>query len=157
MLIEDEKEYELIWNRVYKKLKFKPSCDYRGHSFNVELPFKIEGNYSVFGIKNMKDKQIDKMDKIIKDIFREITKEGELMYALDWQHEAFLFDPRKEEECNAYFPSLYPDGDYSFFLHECFEFGYLGHPWRQEVWVFGDKIISKIDKLYKILGWEKLR
>ena len=29
------------------------------------------------------------------------------------------------------------EADYYFFIEENFEFGYLGHPWRQEIWIFG--------------------
>ena len=38
MLIEDKKE-DLVYKLVAEKLKFKPSCSYRGHSLNVNLPF----------------------------------------------------------------------------------------------------------------------
>ena len=43
------------------------------------------------------------------------------------------------------------------FIDEFFEFGYLGHPWRREVWVFGDEMIKSFDEIYDKLGWEKLR
>lgn len=125
--------------------------------FNVKLPFEIEENFSVFGIEQMIEHQIDIMDEMIQKIFVEVTPKGELMYVLDWQHNAFLYDPRKEEENRGYFPSFYPDGDYSFFIHESFEFGYLADPWRQEIWVFGDNLISKMEKIYKNLGWKKIK
>ena len=94
------------------------------------------------------------------------------MYAIDWQHSTFLFSPqnKKEQESfwkedsrymgggyNAYFPSFYPDGDYYFFIDEFWKFGYLGHPWRQEVWVFGDELIRKMDDAYLELGWYKIK
>lgn len=171
MLIDDTREYDAIWDMVYKKLKFKPSSDYRGHSMEVPLPFQISGNYAVYGVK-WPIEQTDLIEKIIREVFISVTSEGQRMYALDWQHSAFLFDPRKEEEQKsfwkeddrapsggyyAYFPSLIPDGDYYFFIDESFQFGYLGHPWRQEIWVFGDKLIEKIEEVYQILGWEKIR
>ena len=61
MLLDDTKEYDLVWDKVYDRLNFKPSCSYRGH------------------------------------------------------------------------------------------------PWRQEIWVFGDILIEKIDAIYQDLGWEKIR
>ena len=172
MLINDDLEYNLIWDRVYEKLKFKPSCNYRGHSMRIALPFQISGNYAVYGIDKMTDEQIDLTDDIIRDIFISVTPKGQRMYALDWQHSAFIFDPRNKEEqksiwkeyknhpnggCHAYFPGFLPDGDYYFFIDEFFEFGYLGHPWREEIWVFGDKLIEKIEEVYQTLGWEKIR
>ena len=172
MLIDNQQEYKLIWDKVYEKLKFEPSCEYRGHSMKVSLPFQINGNYVVYGIDQMTDEQIDLTQDIIRKVFVSITSEGQRMYALDWQHAAFVFDPRNEEEqkdfwkederypnggYNAYFPAFLPDGDYYFFIDEFFEFGYLGHPWRQEIWVFGDKLIKKIEEIYQSLGWEKIR
>ena len=172
MLIDDAEEYDLVWDKVYDKLKFNPSCSYRGHSLTVDLPFEIEGNFAVYGIEKMSDSQIDSMQDMIREVFVSVTEKGKRMYALDWQHSAFLFDPRNKEEqknfwkednryfggvYNAYFPSFYPDGDYYFFIDEAFEYGYLGHPWRQEIWVFGDTLIEKIDEIYQALGWEKIK
>ena len=174
MLLDDTIEYDLVWDKVYEKLNFKPSCEYRGHSMEVDLPFEIEGNYAVYGIEKMCEFKIEQkeFEEIIRNLFISITNEGRRMYALDWQHSAFLFEPRKIEEqksvwkednryhgggYNAYFPDFYPDGDYYFFIDEFFEFGYLGHPWRQEIWVFGNKLIEKADEIYKDLGWEKIK
>lgn len=171
MLIDGTKEYDLVWDKVYEKLKFKPSCKYRGHSMEDNLPFEIEGSFAVYGIENMSISQIKLMDDMVRGVFAAVAKENGRMYALDWQHSAFLFNPGDMEEqksCwkedsryngggyNAYFPSFYPDGDYYFFIDEAFEFGYLGHPWRREVWVFGDCLIKKFDEIYQLLGWEKI-
>lgn len=171
MLITNQKEYDLIWKKVYDKLKFKPSSVYRGHSLTSNLPFQIEGKYAVYSIEQMTDSQIDTMQEVIGQILAETVKEGERMYALDWQHSAFLFNPMNKEEqrsvyieddaapedgYDVYFPSFYPDGDYYFFIDEFFRFGYLGHPWRQEIWVFGDELTDKTDEVYESLGWQKI-
>lgn len=172
MLIDNRQEYDMVWDKVYEKLKFKPSSAYRGHSMRVPLPFQISRNYAVYGIDKMTDKQIDLTKGIIKEIFVSITSKEQRMYALDWHHCAFIFNPRNEEEqkdfwkederysdggYHVYFPSYLPDGNYYFFIDECFEFGYLGHPWRQEIWVFGDKLIERIEEVHQMLGWEKIK
>lgn len=172
MLIDDTEKYNLIWDKVYDKLKFKPSCSYRGHSMCSDLPFEINVEHSVYGIDKMSDDQISRMDAVIREQLIAVSKKEKKWYALDWQHSAFLFDPRNTEDQKsfwkedsryfgggyyAYFPSFYPDGDYYFFIDEYFEYGYLGHPWRQEVWIFGDELIKRFDIIYKELGWEKLR
>lgn len=174
LLLDDTKEYERVWDKVYEKLKFRSSGSYKeqGHSMTGALPFEIEGNFAVYGIENMSDSQLDAMEGMIRDVFISVAEKGRRMYALDWQHSAFLFDPRNEEEqkdiwkkdhryfdggYHAYFPAFYPDGDYYFFIDEFFEYGYLGHPWRQEIWVFGDALIEKMDGIYQALGWEKIR
>ena len=172
MLIDDSEEYDLVWNKVYERLKFRPSGSYRGDSMTSDLPFEIEGNFAVYKIEKMSDSQIDSMQDMIREAFVSVTEKDKRMYALDWQHSAFLFDPRNREEqksfwkederyfgggYNVYFPSFYPDGDYYFFIGEDFEYGYLGHPWRQEIWVFGNNLIEKIEEIYQVLGWERIR
>ena len=36
-------------------------------------------------------------------------------------------------------------------------FGYLGHPWRKEIWVFGEKLLPEIARIAPALGWKRLR
>lgn len=169
MLLDDVKEYDAIWNKVNDVLKFNPSCSYRGHSMDAELPFEIDLPYSVYSIENMTEEQVDKMDELIRNCLIICTDKRKEWYALDWQHSAFKFYPDNIEEqksirvdnknyfgggYNAYFPPFYPDGDYYFFIDEDFENGYLGHPWRREVWLFGCRLQKEFGKIYKELGWE---
>ena len=112
------------------------------------------------------------MNSLITNAFTKCTNPGECIYALDWQHSAFLYDPRNADEqqsvfvsdekymgggYNAYFPGYYPDGDYYFFISEDFRFGYLTHPWREEAWVFGDELIKEFEGFYESIGWKKLK
>lgn len=171
MLLDNTKEYKIVWDRVYAQLGFKPSSSPRSHSFGANAPFEIEGKYSVYGIERMTESHIDRMGDTIRRIFIEVTAENERIYALDWQHSAFLYHPGKIEEqksvwvederysgggYTANFPAFYPDGDYSFFIDENFRFGYLGHPWRQEVWIFGELLVDRFEQVYPRLGWYKV-
>lgn len=168
MLIDDKPEYDLIWDKVYETLKFTPSMD------KSITPFEIKEEYSIysFDFNEITEKQIDMMNELIKNIFANISKDDTKMYALDWQHSAFLYNPKKKEEqksfwkednrywgggYNAYFPSFFPDGDYYFFIEENFRFGYLGHPWRQEIWVWGEELIARMDEIYSTIGFKKTK
>ena len=169
-VLDGTKEYDDIWDKVYTALGFNPSCKYRGHSLDVTLPFTINVSYEIYAIEFMMEDEIEKMDEIIRDcLIRSSDKEW---YALDWLHSAFRFNPRNKDEMKslwikdnnyygggyfAYFPSFYPDGDYYFFIDSKFENGYLGHPWRQEVWVFGKPLINEINKIADKLNWKKLK
>lgn len=170
-LINDSMEEKLIWDNVYSELGFHPSCAYRGHSMNVKLPFELKENHAVYAVDEMTDTQIDDMQNHMNFVFASILPEGKYMYALDWQHSAFIFDPKKPDEltslwvedkgCHgggyyAYFPSFYPDGDYYFFIEQDFSFGFLGHPWRREVWIFGDALVKKTEEIYDRFGWKRL-
>lgn len=172
MLLDDTKLYDEVWDKVYTLLHFRPNGLAKTHSFEKDVPFIIDDKYSVYGLEKMSDTHMDMMEDVIRDIFIDVTNEGECIYALDWQHSAFLYNPRNEEEqksiwvegskysgggYNAYFPEFFPDGDYYFFIDENFRFGYLGHPWRREVWVFGELLLNAFEQKYHDLGWIKLK
>lgn len=163
MLLDDTQEDKEVWDKVYNELGFKPGM-------RESVPFDIKQPHCVYGIAGMTEEQMDKMEDISKKIFTRLTPEGGKVYALDWQHSSLLYDPRNPDEqkdfwqddaryehggYNVYFPSFYPDGDYYFFIAEDFSFGLLGHPWRQEVWIFGEKLMSEYEAVYGELGWIK--
>lgn len=101
MLLNNESSKE-VWERVSSELHFVPDSSVNEHSFDDLVPFKIDGNFAVYGIEEMTDNQADIMDDIIKNIFAEISKTGERMYALDWRHSSFLYDPKNEDDQKAF-------------------------------------------------------
>ena len=165
ILVLNDKEYDDVWNRVYDELGFAPSCAYRGHSLNVSLPFALEGEYAIYEIDDMTEDQMDILAGEMPEILNRITPKGDKTYALDWQHKSFLFDVHTDDPWNhpndgqyhPYLPSFYPDGDYYFYIDENFRFGYLGHPWRQEVWAFGADMIKELDEAFERFGWTKIK
>lgn len=62
MLLDDTEEYKRVWDRVYKELGFKPGM-------SEALPFEIHKPYTVYGIGNMTEPQIDKLEALGKEIF----------------------------------------------------------------------------------------
>lgn len=161
MLLSDE-QYKVVWDKVYEYLHFCPSVD------AGITPFVIAAPHKVFDIRGSGQSDPERIDQFITEAFIRCTSPGEQLYALDWQHSAFLFDPRDAQQMvssyvedsryygggyHAFFPPYYPDGDYSFFIDEQFRFGYLSHPWREEVWIFGDCLITEFRKIYEQLGW----
>ena len=160
MLIDNTPEYDEIWNMVDERLKFAPSVN------PGVIPFEIDVPHKIYSIENMND--VPDLNELIRNCLIDCSGSDAEWYALDWQHSAFIFDPRNSEdmqsvtvkdprymhgEYNAYFPGFYPDGDYYFFIDKSFRNGYLGHPWRQEIWVFGEALILQIDKILPKLGW----
>ena len=159
MLLDNTEQYKAVWDKVYSELGFAPGM-------REIIPFDIKVPHAVYGIEDMTEAQIDLMENIAKEMFARIA-DGR-MYALDWQHSALLYNPRDLDEqrdfwvddesyigggYNVYFPSFYPDGDYYFFIAEDFSFGWLGHPWRQEIWIFGERLLPEAEAVYKELGW----
>ena len=216
-MLLNEFETRDLEERVRTELRFRPDAKYREHSLLWwKRPFRLPKPWAVYALDTVNQEQIERTKEAVKGGLLAVTRPGEKLYALDWNHCAFLFDPRKDEEqrseeqieqmapavkkallnaaapgerlyamdwyhCaflydprkeeeqknvkeadgdgkfRAAFPFYYPDGDYYFFLDESFRFGYLGHPWRKEIWVFGAELLPEIEKIAPSLGWRKLR
>ena len=169
-MLLNEQDTREIWNRIYDTLHFRPASGYRGHSLLWwKRPFRLPRPWTVYALDGMSQEQIEEMAPAVKKALLNAAEPGERLYALEWQHSAFLYDPAKDEEQKsvrvedeqggywAEFPFCYPDGDYAFFLEENFRFGYLGHPWRKEIWAFGEKLLPELEKIAPALGWKKLR
>lgn len=153
ILLED-KEYNAVWEKVYRDLKFTPSIKNNN-------PFSINVHHEIFNICELSQWN-ENIDEIIKSIFIHCMGNDDYIYALDWQHSGFRYNPKLKlplEKCkfipderynwggyNAYFPEFYPNGDYYFFIAQDFRWGYLTHPWQWKVWIFGDCLISEIQK-----------
>ena len=102
MILNDE-QYDSVWDRVKKELRFFPNCSDR-NSGALFPPFVINKNHVIYGIENTDD-DISQMNLLITNAFIECTNPGERIYALDWQHSAFLYDPRNADEQQSVFVS----------------------------------------------------
>ena len=158
--ILEEPEVRAIWDRIYEGLAFEPSI--RKHV----LPFQISAPYLVLDLACASAEQLDQLFAEVPQAFSRCLGEDGWMYALDWQHSGFRYDPRLpvtehthwvEDEhlgrYNAYVPDLYPDGDYYFFVQRDLKWGWLGHPWRQEIWIFGDPLLDALSPTLERLGF----
>ena len=172
MLLDNTPAYDAVWDKVFATLPFNPSGSryHKAHSMTGRPPFTIDCPYTVYAIEHMTDKQLDLTDEWVRKSLS-LCAHGKKWCALDWRHSAFQFDPQNMEEQQsfwaedkrywgggyyAYFPPFYPDGDYDFFIDEDFQNGYLGHPWRQEIWIFGSALQEEIKKIYQKLGWKTI-
>ena len=172
VIILDEKQLNKMWDKVSKKLKYNPSYTF-GHSLKDYSLIKIKQNYVIYGIDNMTDEQIDLMNEVIIKAFNNVSKKNQQIVALEWQHEYNCLLEAKNfcemidyetyknvENKDDYYTivnGFYPDGDYDLWIETSFKFGYLNHPWRNEVWIFGDELIKEFEKIYTILGWNKIK
>ncbi|NFI93873.1 DUF2716 domain-containing protein [Clostridium botulinum] len=164
----DDEEYNYVWEYVYKNLDFKPNM-----KKNV-VTFKIDKPYIIYDISQIEDENIDNSDVLIPKAFLNCIKKKEFIYALDWHHSCFKYNPRKKlpptnerflrvEDSrylggvySASFPAFYPDGDYYLFIVNTFEWGYLTHPWQKKIWVFGKKLIAEIEKIKNYIGFVRI-
>lgn len=165
--VNDDALDSYLWDMVEEKTKFIPNFYDNTHNFEGELPFTINEPYQVYGLP--KHEAMEEFQSIVNDIFISITAEDEELYALDWNHPSYTFSPRRPETMqdmlaanegtgryNYYFPTYWPNADYYFFFNKDFSVGLLGHPWRWEIWVYGEPLIAELRKHRGKLGLKLL-
>ena len=140
-IIEDDL-YKEIWDKIYNDFKFYPSI-------NIDsVPFRFKIKVKCFKFNSFWTAE---QENLVNELFKKISNEE--IYALDWHHDCFIFNPHEynnfkkqwydeTRNCNVYFPTYYPDGDYHFFIDIDFKYGTLSHPWRKEIYVFGDELME---------------
>ena len=153
---------DFIYDFINNELRFYPSCN-----DNFFLPFSLNRPFVVYDISQITDEQADLLYELAPTALANCLPNGYQLYAIDWFHNFILYDPRNPENMQsnepatpqfnkdgiAYFNGFYPDGDYYFFLDKYGAFGYLSHPWRKEVWIYGEPLIKEFEKIYKQIGF----
>ncbi|MDR1131764.1 MAG: DUF2716 domain-containing protein [Oscillospiraceae bacterium] len=157
-------EQEKVWEKAESIFKFESQI---GKVFLANIDF------DVYAIPDYRIWQgSDKMNRLIRKCFISCMDEASYIYALDWNHACFRFNPRityaPEQPVfaadsrysgggyNIYFPEFYPNGDYYFYISTDFSWGYLSHPWQKSVFIFGDKLKKQIDIRSKQLGFKRI-
>ena len=156
-VILDRAEYDRIWSKIKDTYQFKPSIDpLSGEWIRLDQPYKT------YRLTCFWD---EKQEEIVRQIMCRVIHED--MYALDWHHDCFIFHPDEKitpgfqyrdsaRECNVYFPSFYPNGDYYFFISMDWTNGLYGHPWRKEIRVTGEKMIRAFMEQKGALALEEI-
>lgn len=156
-----EKEYNQIWDRIDNELQFYPSVRGDKRPFRLPEPWVVHDLvcYPV-------EQQYKDFEAAAVRALADCLGEDSWIYALDWHHSGFRYDPRLpvtehdhwvEDErlgrYNAYFPDFYPDGDYYFFVQRDLKWGYLGHPWRREIWLYGAPLVERLSPELAAVGF----
>ena len=161
-----EEESKQIWDRINAELQFQPSIRVN------TLPFRLSEPYLVLDLACAAQGQVEKLLAEVPGALAACLGEDDWIYALDWHHSYFRYDPRQpitghsfwvEDRrysgggYNAYFPDFYPDGDYYFFVQRELNWGWLGHPWRREIWLYGEPLVSLLSPRLEALGFPAKR
>ena len=156
-ILQDD-EYNYVWDRIDSEFRFHPSVRDGQPAFQFKVPADV---YDISELPLEDDSYRKMMDQVFVKSFIECMGSDGYMYALDWQHSGFRYNPRitapkrsafihdnryANGGYNAFFPSFYPDGDYYFFISKDFLWGYLTHPWQKKAWVFGRHLQGCIRK-----------
>lgn len=156
-IILDNDKYNAIWDKICHDFLFSPSCN-ANDSLWLSFPTKSK-KYRLNCVFS------EEQEKIINSIFCKVNAKD--MYALDWQHDCFIYHPCEEipldywfydteRDCNVYFPSYYPNGDYHFFASLDWLLGLYGHPWKEEIIVVGENLIQEFENVQSVLNITEL-
>ena len=140
----EEPEYTHIWDYVYDGLGFHPSTAFsHWPGFREPIPsvtFKMPEQWT--------DDDLDDLYDQFWSALRAVTEPGKELYALDWQHECFAYEPSVVIEPESRHPwsrGVFPDGDYAITLAHDLSWGSLGHPWEGTICVFGQPLLDVIE------------
>ena len=131
-VILNEQKYNEIWNNINNMFKFNTSNDESVEPFEFGIPYKCYFLTKVWD---------EKQESIVNEILKKISNND--IYALDWQHDCFEYNPNEniefeyhyhdeDRDVEVYFPTYFPNGDYHFFVSKDFSYGIFGHPWRKK-------------------------
>ena len=150
-LLSDENK---LWDLMYGKYGFNPQT--------TKVPYNWIQPPSPFVTFILPEAcWNEEQEKLVNSFFVNLNQDE--VYALDWQHDCFTYDPKEEiplhysyrddeRQCSVYFPSYYPDGDYYFFFDPELKYGLFGHPWLGEIVVTGEGLIKQFENNSGFLG-----
>lgn len=154
--IVEEHEYNYLWAIIENEFQFCPKHS-NPHTFHFKMPCNA---YNIEGSRLYDANEDSDVNQWILSVFIDCMGNDPYMYALDYMHACFKYDPRIKEKkprptfiadrrfenggYNAYFPRFYPDGEYYLFVSKAFTWGYFTHPWLKKLWVFGDCLMQHI-------------
>ncbi|MEZ4703980.1 MAG: DUF2716 domain-containing protein [Bdellovibrionota bacterium] len=162
----EEKENYLVWDSFAKKYSFRPSMDpQEWPSIRTEYPrmmFDVSSYYEHEGQHDGQD--IEKaLQDLAVEMFCALTNKHEKMWAMDWHHPSYEFDPRKpmdlDQEFDRWLVPIFPNGDYTVFLCQDYANVWFGHPWQQSIALVGEALVDLGKKHlndFKKLGFELL-
>ena len=139
--IIDTNEYNLVWDKFYKLFKFKPSVT----EFPAVVSTLPQIKFDISKLYTNNKFILNELEQMALTLFINISKPSERLYALDWQHECYDFDPRLEMERNQFdewIVPIFPNGDYYIFLTKDFKNLWFGHPWEMTITLIGSEITN---------------
>jgi len=140
LLSNDERKH--AWGNFYSLFDFKPSIK-RFPGIRTELPkkkFSIEKYFT-------ENVPFDKLEDLALSLFVSILKPGQRLYALNWQHDCYDFDPRLEmdrDEFDEWIIPVLPNGDYHIFVTKDFQNVWFGHPWEMTITLIGCHLLKQV-------------
>jgi hypothetical protein len=136
----EQKEYDEVWDKFYALFHFNPSVSHFPaiKTSKPQLKLDIKSCFSP-------NYPVDQLEQFAINLFNKISNDGDRLYALNWHHDCYDFDPKKQMDKNEFgewIVPVLPNGDYYIFLTKDFGNIWFGHPWEQTIALIGDSIVK---------------
>ncbi len=142
----NEVEYNEIFNFLDSIITFRPHAE--NNIVNLPMPNKVFDVSKNLGTGNSEEIYNDLHNKVLSTL-QEITPQGDYVYALDWQHDCYLFDPFKEIDINEFeewLVSPFPNGDIVFFITKDRKNFYVADGIKMTIYISGENLINQFLK-----------
>ncbi len=143
--IIDSKKHNVLWDYVLNVLQFKPNASKEGV---IKLPHPSKKfNVAPFFDAGFSRELYTDLHSKTKTVLETIAKD-EQIYALDWQHDAYEFDPGLAFELNEsgeWLIPVFPNGDLIFFLTTDFKNVIFGDGIHLEISISGEQIFRAFE------------
>ncbi|MFG3343592.1 DUF2716 domain-containing protein [Streptomyces sp. NPDC048018] len=153
--IRDGKGGGGLWQRLYDEFGFRPSTRaFPGIDEPVpSVTWSLDVLYRPD--RTVDDDRLDSCEAVVRGALRDLTRPGDLLSFLDWQHTGYAFDPHRVggPGMPPWPGDAYPDGDYYLNVHPDLRFGTFGHPWEHTLCVWGEDLLAAVEgQLGTLLG-----
>lgn len=132
-------EYEDIWESIYSKLSF----NVKDKESIIRLPIpNLRYDISMFYDDNFDEYLYDELHEVSLHNFKKLDSS---IYALDWQHDCFVFNPNQPfelNEFNEWLIPVFPNGDYCFFVTKELSNGIFSDGINQKIYLWGENLIE---------------
>lgn len=141
--ILNKEEYTAYWNFIYNSLYFVPNLN-SDSLITLPMPNRCFDISQFYG-KGFDDNLYNNLHDTAIKWFEKISG-GQRMFALEWQHECYSFDPKgpfEKDEFNEWLIPVFPNGEYLFFLTKNFENGIFADGINLRLSMWGEAIIKE--------------
>ncbi|HET9056445.1 MAG TPA: DUF2716 domain-containing protein [Chitinophagaceae bacterium] len=142
----NDSEYKQAWDFAYDTLHFSPNVNEKEDLIILPTPNKCF-DISNFYDDGFSEELYEDLHKSTLLLFKKISK-GKRMYALNYQHDCYSFSadlPFEKDEFGEWLVSIFPNGDYLFFLTSDFDNGVFADGINFRLLIWGEDIIKAFE------------
>ncbi|SFB06193.1 Protein of unknown function [Cohnella sp. OV330] len=131
-------EIDKAWNSFDQRFSFSPNVN----PSNWPSITVNDDHFISYALTDTSDSSLLDLEMKCLNTLKTLVKPNEYIYALDWQHESFWFNPHLSYGERSWTIPFYPDGDYYIFFPKDIRWCYFSHPWEQSVTLIGGDLIQ---------------